>query len=132
MNDRFEPLGAFGLGGDSPFTLEAGALRPLVGRLGADLRTHVARYLRSGTLVIALMEYTEDVLEGRFGVSGGSGVMTDGVYYWRCDAAEYVETHGIGLDQPVLDHMARAGWQAKPVSPAAVAVIDRFLVKKLR
>ncbi|WP_155848951.1 hypothetical protein [Amycolatopsis vancoresmycina] len=127
-----EPLGVFGPGGDTPFGLEPGLLRPLVGRLDGDLRKQVARYLRNGTVVIALMEYTEDVLEGRFGVSGGSGVMTDGAYYWRCDAAQYVETYGIGLDQSIVDHMERAGWQAPPVSPATLLRIDGFLVKTLR
>lgn len=127
-----KPLGVFGPGGDRPFELSPEVLRPLVGELDAELRAKVAGYLRGGALVIALMEYTEDVLEGRFGVSGGSGVMTDGTYYWRCDAADYVETYGIGLDQSALDHMARAEWSAPPVSQADVLDIDDFLVRELR
>jgi hypothetical protein len=132
VRDLVEPLGVFGPGGDTPFDIEPEDLRPLVGTLDAGLRKKVAGYLRGGTVVIALMEYTEDVLEGRFGVSGGSGVMTDGSYYWRCDAAEYVQTYGIGLDQSIVDHMERANWQAPAVPPASVAAIDGFLVKRLR
>lgn len=51
MTSPVRPLGVFGPAGPNPFA-------------------------RGGVLVIALMEYTEDVLGGRFGVSGGSGVKT--------------------------------------------------------
>ncbi|MEV6242410.1 hypothetical protein [Lentzea sp. NPDC051838] len=122
-----QPLGVFGRPRLSPELL-----RPLVGELSSDLRGRVAEYLRGGTLVIALMEYTEDVLEGRFGVSGGSGVMTDGTYYWRCDAAEYVETYGIHLDQAIIDHMEQTGWRAPQLSPAEVLEIDDVLTRALR
>lgn len=127
-----KPLGLFGPGGDHPFDLSPETLRPLVGELDSDLRKKVARYLRGGVLVIALMEYTEDVLDGRFGVAGGSGVMTDGSYYWRCDAADYVETYGIGLEQSILDHMERAQWSAPPVSQAEALDVDDYLVRALR
>lgn len=132
VSGSVKPLGVFGPGGDRPFELSPEVLRPLVGELDTGLREQVAGYLRGGALVIALMEYTEDVLEGRFGVSGGSGVMTDGTYYWRSDAAEYVETYGIGLDQSILDHMEQARWSAPAVSQAEVLDIDDFLVRVLR
>lgn len=49
------------------------------------------------------MEYTRDVLADRFGVPGGSAVLSDGAYYWRLDGADYVETYGIGLPSAFLD-----------------------------
>lgn len=84
------PLEVLSPQGDAPFVLAPQALLPLKGAIQDELRPLVAGYLRSGTVVLALMSYTEDVLHGRFGVDGGSGVLTDGRYFWRRDAAEYV------------------------------------------
>ncbi|GAA1576687.1 hypothetical protein GCM10009804_36640 [Kribbella hippodromi] len=55
----------------------------------------MAGYLAGCPLFLAWMEYTTDLIGGRFGVSGGSAIASDGVYYWRLDAAEYVREYGI-------------------------------------
>jgi hypothetical protein len=109
----------------------ADKLTPLVGRLREPLRPNVASYLRNGNTVFAIMEYTRDVLEDRFGVSGGSAVLTDRVYFWRADAAEYVGEYGIDVSDEVLVHMRDAHWQVSKLDPARVLEIDQYLWSKV-
>jgi hypothetical protein len=116
MNDiprTLLPLGVFGRGWPSSESERVRReLLPLVGKLSEDECPLIARYLRAGTVVFALMEWTTDVIGafpepklekfrpgfhileavgGRFDVAGGSGILTDGTYYWRTDTADYVE-----------------------------------------
>jgi hypothetical protein len=127
---ELKPIGVFG---DSAFApLARGHVEPLVDALDQDLRQGVASYLRSGAIVFALMEYTEDILGGRFGVSGGSGIATDGTYFWRQDAAAYVETYGVAIDAEAVALMRTRGWTAPLLSSDEVLAIDDSLSKQLR
>ncbi len=74
------------------------------------------------------MEYTSDILSGAFDVAGGSAVLTDGTYYWRRDAAEYVEHYGIGLSDDFLRHGRDREWSAPEVARDEILRIDRFLI----
>jgi len=100
------PLGIFG-GGPSITTSFADELESRREQMPVEERHAVAHYLRSGSMVMAWMEHTTDCLHGAFGVPGGSAIMTDGTYYWRLDAADYVETYGIGLPQEFLELVRR-------------------------
>jgi hypothetical protein len=125
-----EPLGVFGPTREAP-VMKAATLRQLRDGLDPGLRASVAAYLKSGAVILAFMEYTTDLLEGRFGVSGGSGVLSDGVYYWRRDAAEYVGEYGIMLPPPVLEHMVRQNWTVPALDDEHLKVIDRYLFAEL-
>lgn len=96
-----------------------------------DLRPKVASYLRGGSVVIALMEYTRDVLGGSFTVPGGSGVLTDGTYFWRRDAADYIEAYGIALDDVFVEHMEQAGWMVPELPHERFLEIDAYLYSLL-
>ena len=122
-----KPLGVLSPQGRAPFALSREDLLPLAGTLGEEARPLVARYLQSGTIVLALMEHTTDVISGSFDVSGGSAVLTDGTYYWRCDASEYVATYGIEIGQEALEHMRQRGWNAPTVGDRVLAEIDAYL-----
>jgi len=126
-----KPLGVFGPRNRAEFDLDRATLLAQ-GTIDASTREHVAAYLRSGTLVLALMEYTADVIDGAFGVSGGSGILTDGTYYWRVDAAYYVEHHGIAIEDELVAWMEQHGWRAPEVSSGELAVIDGLLFERLR
>lgn len=56
------------------------------------------------------MEYTRDEIGDRFGVSGGSAIISDGVYYWRADASEYILEYGIPIPNEALRHFEEIGW----------------------
>ena len=99
------------------------ALFGSVGGVEEELRTHVASYLRAGTIFFAWMEYTRDVVGDAFGVSGGSAVLSDGRFYWRADAAEYVETYGIAIPVEAIDHMRSRQW----IPPIIAEGSDEYL-----
>jgi hypothetical protein len=73
------------------------------------------------------MEYTEDVLEHRFTVAGGSGVRSDGHYYWRSDAADYVEKYGIEVPPDAISWMRSNNWVAPVLSVGEILEVDRAL-----
>lgn len=125
------PLGVFGPHNRAEFALDRELLLAQ-DRLDEPTRERVAGYLRSGTLVLALMEYTTDVIDGAFGVSGGSGIVTDGIYYWRFDAAWYVECYGIAIAGELLAWMEQHDWRAPEVAAHELAEIDAYLFERLR
>jgi len=126
-------LGVFGLLADQrELTLVRDDLRELSGCIPESERGAVASYLRAGRIVLAIMEYTRDVLDGRFGVSGGSAIQTDGVYYWRRDAADYVEHYGSNLPKDFLEQGRRLGWSLPPLTDARVLAIDDYLSQHIR
>jgi len=124
------PLGLFGVvTGEHEFARLRDELRALVGALPKDERSSIAAYLRSGAITAAIMEYTHDMLNGAFGVSGGSAVLTDGTYYWRYDTADYVEHYGIGLPEEFLRHGRSLGWVARPLSQEDILALDAYIYK---
>lgn len=86
-------------------------LTPLMGTLSAELVPVVPNYLRLCPHFLVWMEYTRDVINDSFGVSGGSAVVSDGHYYWRLDAADYVATYGIGLPDDFIRRGLEQRWQ---------------------
>lgn len=101
-------------------------LRALQGQLDEDPRT-VAAYLRSGEVILALMEQTMDLIGTSFTTAGGSGIVTDGTYFWRGDTADYVEHHRVGLPFEFLLHAAERDWQVPPLTAAQVRDADVWL-----
>ena len=123
--DELRPLGVLARG-----RLEAGDLLPLRDGLDVPTRLSVSRYLLSGTVVIPLMGYTRDVIGDAFGVSGGPGIVSDGRYYWRGDAAEYVRHYGIAVEPEAVEHMRRRNWTAEALSPDVVDEIDYYFANR--
>jgi len=93
----------------------------------AGLRARVADYLAGCPVFLAWMEYTRDLIGDRFGVSGGSAIVSDGVYYWRLDAAEYVREYGIGVPEEALRHFDAIGWKPPVFSQEQYMAIYRSL-----
>src|SRR5262245_53802873 len=117
------PVGVFGKVGE----LRREDLIDAVGGLVVDADP-VIGYLRSGAVVIASMGYTRDLIADAFGVSGGSGIRTDGTYYWRSDAAEYVERYGVALPQDFIEHMRSLEWRCPKLTAERFLEIDRQLM----
>lgn len=127
-----KPLGVFGPQFGQAWELSAQWLGDLKDALDGDIRQRVARYLGAGTLIVPLMKYTTDVLGGVFGVSGGSGIVSDGSYYWRRDAAEYVLHYGIDVGAEAVTHMRSSNWIPPELSQKQVLEIDGYLARILR
>lgn len=128
---RLEALGLLSIGEPGPaYAQRRAELLRLAECLPAEDRTRIASYLRRGTIVFAAMEHTRDVIGGDFETPGGSGILTDGEYYWRLDAADYVEHYGLCLPADFVDHVARLNWVCPEVPPERVLVIDRILMSR--
>lgn len=115
------PLKPFVSTSDGPLRVDD--LRALSNGTPEAMRDDIARYLRSCPMFLAWMEYTTDVIGDRFGVSGGSAVMSDGTYYWRLDAANYVETYGTALPDDFISHGNRQRWTPPDLSEAQYDVV---------
>ncbi len=111
---RLLPLGSLGPPADgTPWSGEALELDP---NMPHEQRTAVAEYMEGCPIFLAWMEYTRDVVGDRFGVSGGSAISSDGVYYWRVDGVEYVKEYGVVIPPLALAHFVAAEWRP-PVLP---------------
>ena len=95
--------------------------------LAAGLRECVAAYLAGCPVFLAWMEYTRDVIGDRFGVSGGSAIASDGVYYWRVDAVEYIREYGVAVPQDALDHFEEVSWRPPKFSRVEYLTIYKRL-----
>lgn len=103
-------------------------LRASIDTLAPSDRHELADYLSQGAIVFAVMEYTRDVVEDAFGVPGGSAILTDGEYYWRRDAADYVRVHGIAPPAGFVEHARRRAWRVTPLTPDEILEIDSYLM----
>lgn len=122
------PLGIFGrIASRSAFAENADVLRRRVGEIPEGQREKIAEYLRSGTPIIALMGFSEDVLGNTFSRSGGTAIMSDGRFFWRLDAADYVECYGIGLPEEFIAHGTARQWIAPTLSRDEVIEVDDCL-----
>ncbi|KUJ36171.1 hypothetical protein ADL25_34190 [Streptomyces sp. NRRL F-5122] len=127
------PLGIFGrIASQSAFLEHADELRQKVDVILKKERRKIAQYLRSGTPIIALMGFSEDVLGNKFSRSGGTAIMSDGRFFWRLDTADYVEHYGIELPEEFISHGDSGQWVAPVLSREEVAAVDRHLVELRR
>jgi hypothetical protein len=127
-----QPLGFFAVlsfGKQQPRARET--LRELSGRLHGDAES-VAAYLRAGTVLLALMEQTFDLLDDKFTTAGGSGITTDGRYFWRVDTADYVEHYRVALPDGFLRHGAARGWAPTTLTSSDTALADEEVAEFYR
>ncbi|TQK44646.1 hypothetical protein FBY35_6162 [Streptomyces sp. SLBN-118] len=119
------PLGVFGsIASQFTFAENADELRRRVGEIPEGARKKIAEYLRSGTPIIALMGFSEDMLGNKFSRFGGTAIMSDGRFFWRLDAADYVEQYGIGLPEEFIAHGTARQWIAAALSRDEVIEVD--------
>lgn len=92
--------------------------------LSNELRARVVDYLDSCPVAVPWMGYTRDELGDRFYVPAGAAIKTDGAYYWRVDAARYIEEYGILIPEAAIDHFARSGWSPPNLDDATLIAIE--------
>jgi hypothetical protein len=129
---QVRPLGVFGPIRGVRWSLTRDVLEPMIGQLDVDTRIAVSGYLRQGTIIAALMTHTRDVINDRFGVPGGSALTSDGRYYWRAEAADYVAEYGIGVDGEAIVWMGQNDWTPPSLDSARVGEIDSYLYELFR
>ena len=103
-----------------------------VDRVPQEIREVAADYLSGGATVFAVMEYADDVIGGAFGTPGSSAIRTDGTFYWRGDAADYVRTYGVELSDEFLAHARALGWRTPEVTQDEFEEIYTWLKARFR
>lgn len=123
--DDLQPLGVLAIMDFSSSPDRAAeVLRPRAGALDHDDALRIAAYLRSGELVLAIMEQTVDVLDSQFSTAGGSGIQTDGRFFWRVDAADYVEHYDMSVPADFVDFGRSIGWRPSELTPEQLRDAD--------
>ena len=129
--EDLKPLGFFAVSNWDDRERAKKVLEGLPKHEDQELNTKLARYLREAPMVIPWMEYTSDLVGDSFGVSGGSAIVSDGTYFWRLDAAEYVETYGFELPAEFVDH-ARSFEFRVPEPASSVDEMEQLLHAEYR
>jgi hypothetical protein len=126
LTEKLEPLGFFAiLSHTRDRTRAMQVLRSLEGKLAPEDVAGVASYLRSGVVLLALMEQSEYLLADGVTVAGGSGIRTDGRWFWRNDTADYVARHRTALPTEFVEHARKFRWMSPHLSEDEVADADR-------
>jgi hypothetical protein len=123
---RVTPMGVFG-SSRTDAALFRRDITSVAQMLPADPHDHVAQYLRSGVVAYA-GGATEDVLGNQFRTERGGDLLTDGVYFWWRDAADYVDAYRVGLPEIALTHMQDNEWVVPVVSDDLASEISRYIL----
>jgi hypothetical protein len=127
------PLGVFGrLESQRYFTERRQELMDLADGVPEDARRVLGSYLRAGAVVLAIMEHTHDIVGEAFDVPGGSGILTDGQFFWRRDAADYVETYGTALPGEFVRWGQSVQWVMPRLGKEDILEVDDYLSMVLR
>ncbi|MFI1397563.1 hypothetical protein [Streptomyces sp. NPDC020681] len=120
------------LAGQSAYAQHKAEMLDQVNCVPLDERLLIASYMRKGSVVLAIMEYTTDILGAKFGTSGGSGILTDGEFYWRGDAADYVEVYGVSPGPEFIQRVRDQNGEPLALTQDEIADIDDFFVAMRR
>ena len=105
-------------------------LEPYVGKLDGSLVDVTYRYLASGTTIFAWMGFSPDVVADEFDSS--PLVMSDGVYYWRRWAADYVWYHSVALPQDFIDRCVERAGVPRSLSHDEVVALHSMIDSEFR
>ena len=90
-------------------------------------RRNVIQYLEGCPTMEAWMCATEDEIGGKFVVSGGCNIASDGTWYWRLDAIEYIRHYGIRIPKQALQHFESRDWTAPELTEDGQRAVKREL-----
>jgi hypothetical protein len=80
-----------------------------LGLLPQDDVSTIVSFLESGITVFDVMEAVIDPIDQSTVISGGSSLITDGVWVWRYDLKYYVEKYRVELPQEFIDYVRASG-----------------------
>ena len=72
---------------------------------------------------------TEDELEGKFFSGGGCNLASDGTWYWRLDAVEYIRHYGIRIPDAAIRHFESQDWTAPRMTPEGKGAVTSELAR---
>ena len=93
-----------------------------------DTLERLMRYLEYSPMILPWMECTEDLIGRKFKVLGGSAVMSDGKYFWRHEAGEYLRHYPIRVHDEAIAHFRLRRWDPPEFTSAEIAELERVLI----
>ena len=94
----------------------------------SDTLEPLIRYLECSPMILPWMECTEDLIGRKFKVLGGSAVMSDGKYFWRHEAGEYLRHYPIRVHDEAIAHFRLRRWDPPEFTSAEIAELERVLI----
>lgn len=91
----------------------------------------IAIYLDSGVPVVDIMESTPDVIGGEAYVSGGSSVLTDGIWVWRQDLSYYVRNYHLALDRDFLTHVVEVDFSIPELDQSSLLALADAVLREV-
>ena len=92
-----------------------------------DTLERLMRYLECSPIILPWMECTEDLIGRKFKVLGGSAVMSDGKYFWRHEAGEYLRHYPIRVHDEAIAHFRLRRLNPPEFTSAKIAELERVL-----
>lgn len=135
MSSTLQSIGLLSVLSDKAFMANREELSKLMNRIGKKHpdRARIIAYLEEHP-VYALMGCTRDLIGDRFEFyAGGMAIHSDGVYYWRGDAAKYVEEYGIGVTEDFMLHgwYTMNNWTPRKLSLAEQEELSRRIAREV-
>ncbi|AJM76960.1 hypothetical protein [Rathayibacter toxicus] len=107
--------------------LNSESLRYNINRLPVGEKSVVCDYLDRGVALFEWMEPSIDLLEARFEIPAGRGMKTDGRFYWRADAAAYVNYHDVDISDKLLTWIKSSPQRKIAFAPSQISEMQNFL-----
>jgi len=123
--ERLRPLGTLAPAGRDE--LWSAARLDRTPEMSTDERARVITYLVGCPVSLAWMGQTSDGIGDRFHVAGGAAIASDGTFYWRMDAMEYIREYGIPIPRRATQHFEMMGWTPPTIDRPAYLRIYREL-----
>lgn len=83
----------------------------------------VIEYLKTGHILLDVLETASDVLSGRQQLIGASSLLTDGKWVWRLDLPHYVANYHLTLPEEFLREAASQNYQIRPLTEHELVAI---------
>jgi hypothetical protein len=80
----------------------------------------LVRYLKSGHVLVDMMDTMRDVVSGDEWILAASTTLTDGEWLWRDDLAHYVRRHHVRLPEEFMACVRANGYRVPDVDEATL------------
>jgi hypothetical protein len=100
-------------------------MRDFIGSRRTRSESDIVKYLRSGHMLVGVMEWLTDCIDGSSFVegSGAASPLTDGTWIWRQDLAYYVEKYHISLADNFVAHMVEVKFEIPELRPQELSYL---------
>ncbi|MFB9661294.1 hypothetical protein ACFQS3_01090 [Glycomyces mayteni] len=99
---------------DPNSSFSQGSIHDVVSETAQPDEGLIAEYLEHGHPLVDFTETTQDVIDGRGEIIGGSSLASDNTWIWRIDLPHYVRKYHLRLPAAFVDHVRAQGFSVPP------------------